>query len=225
MYVNNKENVSMSEPAKTKRISDLDAEEDMIQTTVLLPTKHFKKLDGLSSLKEMSKGAIVRDALSKYFAEQEKIIETPEGSKVSNKVVKDLLRKCTTYYGNVEIEDEKGFIALGEEKGIRLKDLTDAQFEMVAEKLEIGYKGYVLRPSVDEFIGKLSVLEPTEEQKDLLREKLGGGGGHGGEGESGTWKCGWCGNENPSDVEECQGCFSPREETEEGEEEEEEEDW
>ena len=207
----------MSEP-KTKRISDLDAEEDMIQTTVLLPTKHFKKLDGLSSLKEMSKGAIVREALGDYFEKQNKIIKTPEGSKISNKVIKDLLRECRTYYGNFQVEGEKGFIVLCKEKGVKLNDLTDAQFEIVADKLKIGYEGYVVKPSVDEFIGKLSVLEPTEKQKDLLREKLGGGGGHGGEG--GTWKCGWCGDENPSDVEECQGCLTPREETEEGEEEE-----
>ena len=176
----------MSEPAKTKRISDLDAEEDMIQTTVLLPTKLFKKLDALSSLKEMSKGAIVREALGDYSEKQNKIIKTPEGSKISNKVLKDLLRECTTYYGNFEVEGDKGFIALCEEKGVKLKDLTYEQFGVVADKLRIGYNGYVVKPSVDEFIGKLSVLEPTEEQKDLLREALGGGGGgHSGEEEEG----------------------------------------
>ena len=201
----------MSEPTKTKRVSDLDVEEEMVQTQVLLPRKYFKKLGALALLKEMSKGAMVRDALRDYFVKQEKVIETPEGAKVSNKVVKDLLRKCTTYYGNFEVEGEKGFIALCKEKGVKLKDLTYEQFGVVADKLRIGYNGYVVKPSVDEFIGKLSVLEPTEEQKDLLREVLGGGGGgHGGEGESGTWICEECETENPSDAENCQDCGESR---------------
>ena len=208
-----------AEPTKTKRIPDLDVDEEMVQAQVLVPRKYMKKLGGLALIKETSKGAVVRDALRKYFDEQDKIIETPESSMVSNKVLKDLLRGCTTYWGNFEVEGDEGFIALCKEKGVKLKDLTDAQFGVVADKLRIGYNGYVLRPSVDEYIGKLSILEPTEEQKDLLREKLGGGGGHGGEG--GTWTCELCGTENPSDAEECQDCGEPREETEEGEEEEE----
>ena len=217
--------VKPSEMPKTKRVPDLDVDEEMIQTQVLMPKKYMKKLDGLSSLKEMSKGALVRNALREYFERQQKIIETPEGpegAKVSNKVLKELLMNCTTYWGNFEVEGEKGFIDLCEEKGIKLKDLTYEQFGVVADKLRIGYNGYVLKPSIDEFIGKLSVLEPTTEQKDLLREALGGGSGHGGEGEGKAWTCGWCGTENPSDAEECQECEEAREtETEKGEEQEE----
>jgi len=163
-----------SEPTKMKRVADLDVDEDMIETHVLLPEKYFKKLDATSSMKEMSKGAIVREALKEYFDKQDRPIELPRGTKVSNEVIKNLLRECTTYWGNFEIEGEEGFIAVAKEKGIKLKDLTEPQFEVLAEKLVIGYTGYAFRPTVDEFIGKLSVLEPTEKQKDILRKKLGG---------------------------------------------------
>ena len=176
--------VKPAETPRIKRVPDLDVDEELIQTQVLMPKGYMKKLDALSSLKEMSKGALVRTAIGEYLERQETVIETPKGAKVSNKVVKDLLRACTTYYGNFEVEGEKGFIALCKEKGVKLKDLTYEQFGVVADKLRIGYNGYVVKPSVDEFIGKLSVLEPTEEQKDLLREALGGGGGgHSGEEE------------------------------------------
>ena len=206
----------MSEPTKTKRIPDLDVDEEMVQAQVLVPRKYMKKLGGLAVIKETSKGAIVRDALRKYFDEQDKVMETPEGAKVSNKVVKDLLKRCTTFWGNVNVEGDEGFIALCKEKGVKLKDLTYEQFGIVADKLRIGYNGYVVKPSVDEFIGKLSVLEPTEEQKDLLREALGGGGGQ----ARSTWICEECDAENPSDAEECQECEEPRgTETEEGEQE------
>ena len=165
-----------AEPTKTKRIPDLDVDEEMVQTQVLVPKKYMKKLGGLALLKETSKGAVVRDALRKYFAREDKVTETEthESTKVPNEILNDLLKECSTFWGNFEIEDEDGFIALADEKGIKLKDLTDAQFERVADKLEIGYEGYALRPSVDEFIGKLSELEPTEKQKDFLRERLGG---------------------------------------------------
>jgi len=167
--------MSESKP-QTKRVPDLDQDEEMVQSLVLIPEKYMKKLNGLALIKDVSKGAVVREALKGYFEKQERIIETPKGSKVSDEVIEEILKECTTYWGNFEIEGRDGFIALAKERGVSLKDLTEEQFERVAEKLEVGYKGYASTPSIDEFIGKLSELEPTEKQKDLLRERLGEGG-------------------------------------------------
>jgi len=164
--------VKVESKPQTKRIPDLDQDEEMVQSLVLIPEKYMKKLNGLALVKEASKGAIVREALKDYFDKQDRVIETPKGAKVSDQVLDDILRECTTYWGNFEVEGDKGFIATAKERGIKLKDLTEGQFEKVAEKLEVGYEGYAFKPSIDEFIGKLSELEPTEEQKDILREKL-----------------------------------------------------
>ena len=163
----------VAETPKRKRVADLDVDEEMIPTQVLLPEKSYKKLGGLALLKDSSKGAIVREALKGYFEKQERIIETPKGSKVSDEVIEEILKECRTYWGNFEIEGRDGFIALAKERGVSLKDLTEEQFERVADRLVVGYKGYAEKPTIDEFVGKLSELEPTEEQKDLLREELG----------------------------------------------------
>ena len=163
----------LAESPKMKRVADLDVDEEMVQTQVLLPEKVFKKLNGLAVVKESSKGAIVREALRDYFEKQERIVETPKGAKVSDRVLNDVLKECRTYWGNFEIEGKDGFIALAKERGIKLRDLTEEQFERVADRLVVGYKGYAEKPTIDEFVGKLSELEPTEEQKDLLRERLG----------------------------------------------------
>ena len=163
----------LAETPRMKRVADLDVDEEMVQTQVLLPEKVFKKLNGLALVKESSKGAIVREALRDYFEKQEKIVETPKGSKVADGVLNDVLKECRTYWGNFEIEGEDGFIALAKERGIKLRDLTEEQFERVGDRLIVGYKGYAEKPTIDEFVGKLSELEPTEEQKDFLREGLG----------------------------------------------------
>ena len=159
-----------------KKIPDLDRGEGMVQTTVLLPQKYFKKLGELAEQKETSKGALVRTALKNLFDAEDKIINPPKTAKVSETDLKELLIECSTLLGGFEIEDEEGFIALAKEEGIKLEDLTDAQFERVVDKLAIGYEGYADQPTVDEMIERLSELEPTEKQKDLLREALGGGG-------------------------------------------------
>ena len=76
---------------------------------------------------------------------------------------------------------------MAKERGIKLRDLTEEQFERVADKVVVGYEGYAVKPSVDEFIGKLSELELTEKQKDLLREELGEEGHSGEASEEEEW--------------------------------------
>lgn len=200
--------VEVKAKPETKRVPDLDKDEEMVQSLVLIPEKHMKKLDALSVVKECSKGAIVREALRDYFDKQDKFAETPKGVKVSNKVIEELLGEATTYWGNFEVEGKKGFIALAKERGMKLKDLTEPQFEVVVERLEIGYKGYAVTPSVEEFIGRLSELEPTERQKDIIRKRLSGEQGGG-----------------SSKEEEEEDEWEEDEWEEEGEEEEEEEGW
>ena len=68
----------MSETPKTKKIPDLDKHEGMVLTTVLLPQKHYKRLGETAEEKDTSKASILRQALKKYFDEQDKIMETPK---------------------------------------------------------------------------------------------------------------------------------------------------
>ena len=163
-----------TETPKLKRVFDLDIDENMIQTQVLLPEKYQKKLGALSLLKEKSKGALVREALRDFFEAEERRTETPKGFKVSDLVLNDILKQSSTFWGNQLVDGENGYIVLAKQHGIKFSDLSDTQFERVAEKLVIGYKGYAFPPTIDEFIGKFSELELTDKQKDFLREKLGG---------------------------------------------------
>ena len=43
---------SKAETPKIKRIADLDVDEEMIPTQVLLPEKYYRKLNGLALVKE-----------------------------------------------------------------------------------------------------------------------------------------------------------------------------
>lgn len=176
-YYGEKMSENETEPQKplTKRIPDLDEDEEMVQCKVYIPKKYMKKLDGLSMVKEQSKGAIVREALKNYFEKQERPIEPLTSDKIlkiPNEVITDLLRKCTTYWGNFKIDGDDGFIALVKERGIKLKDLTEEQFKEVLENLVVGYKGYAFKPSIDEFIGKFSELELSDKQKDMIRQAI-----------------------------------------------------
>jgi len=54
------------------------------------------------------------------------------------------------------------------EKGFKLKDLTPEQWEKVKEKLQIGFNGYFIKPSLEEFAEKFEDLEPSEEQYEWL---------------------------------------------------------
>ncbi len=58
----------------------------------------------------------------------------------------------------------KPFFEIMKQNNIKLKDLTQAQFERVFEKLSVGYSGYWAKPSTEEWLARFEDLEPTEEQ-------------------------------------------------------------
>jgi len=68
--------------------------------------------------------------------------------------------------------NKEGFFALAEKQGVKLRDLTNRQFTEVCNALNVGYQNFILPPSIDEFIGYADKLEPTDDQKNLLKLTL-----------------------------------------------------
>ncbi|MEM3700701.1 MAG: CopG family transcriptional regulator [Candidatus Bathyarchaeia archaeon] len=152
------------EDLEMKKVPDLDSDESLVRVQIMLPEKWLKKLKDLAYERDVSRGSIVREALRKYFEEIEKPAEPNPEAVIPDKELDALLNECTTYYGGFEIDGEDGFIAKFSEKGWKLKDLTPEQWRKVKEKLQIGYEGYFIKPSLEEFAEKFEPLEPSEEQ-------------------------------------------------------------
>lgn len=150
-----------------KRIANLEEGEDLEPVTLLMPTKMLDELKQTAFDKNVSRASIVREALNNWFKKQENPESNPEAV-ISDEDLNEILDHCTTYFGGFEIDGEDGFIAVMEENDYRLKDLTQAQWKRVEEKLQVGYEGYTFRPSSEEFAEKFDVLKPTKEQRKWL---------------------------------------------------------
>jgi len=159
--------MDIEEKIEKKRIANLEEDESLERVELLMPKSMLDKLKQTALDKDMSRGAIVREALSKWFKEQENPESNPEAIIDDNELNK-ILEYCTTYYGGFEIDGENGFIELMKNSNYKLKDLTSEQWEKVKEKINIGYSGYTFKPSLEEFAEKFDVLEPSEEQSEWL---------------------------------------------------------
>ena len=156
------------EKPETKRIPELDENETLKAFIIRIPEKTNKRLNELSTEKEMSKSSLVREAVKEYLTEIDNPVAPNPEATISDENLNQILDRCTTYYGGFEIDGEDGFVALMEANKFKLKDLTPEQWEKVSRKLSIGYSGYVFAPSIGEFAEKFGVLEPSEEQRKWL---------------------------------------------------------
>lgn len=159
---------------KTKRLPDLDKDDTLVKAIVSLPKKSYKKLGELAFEKEVSRASIMREALKEYFEKQEQPpmenpLESNPEQKYTDEEINALLTRCSTYYGGFETMGDKGFFNVFEKEGIKLEDLTADQFLNVSKALKLGYDGFYLPPSIDEFIEYTKELEPTEDQITFLR--------------------------------------------------------
>jgi len=133
----------------------------------------LKKLKELAFAREVSRGSIIREALRKYFEEQEQpsqVVKPNPKAKVNDKTLDAILKECSAFFGGFEIDNEDGFIEVMKDNNIKLKDLTDEQFKRILDKLKLGYKGYFTPPSPEEWLAKFEELEPTEEQSEQLAQ-------------------------------------------------------
>jgi hypothetical protein len=160
--------VDIDEKADRKRIANLEEDESLERVELLMPKSMLDKLKQKALDKDVSRASIVREALSKWFKEQENPSELNPEAIIPDKDLDEILETCSTYYGGFEIDGESGFIETMKASEFLLKDLTPEQWDRVKEKLSIGFSGYTFKPSLEEFAEKFDVLEPTEEQRTWL---------------------------------------------------------
>jgi len=150
---------------KTPIIAD---DEGMLTINIVLSEKTWKNLKKVAFEKEISRSAVIREALKDYFEKVEKQAEVNPEATIPDEDLNEILASCTKYSGGFEIDGEDGFIALMEANDFKLKDLTPEQWKRVQEKISMGYSGYTFKPSLEEFAEKFDVLEPTKEQREWL---------------------------------------------------------
>jgi len=160
--------VEIEEKVERKRIANLEEDESLERVELLMPKTMLDKLKQTALDKDVSRASIVREALNKWFKEQANPSESNPEAIISDEDLNEILDTCSTYYGGFSIDGENGFIALMEANEFKLKDLTPEQWGKVKEKINIGYSGYMIKPSLEDFAEKFDVLEPTEEQREWL---------------------------------------------------------
>jgi len=161
-----------AETPKTKRIYDMDAEDMLVKTMINFPKATLKELSKVCVEKGIAKGALIRQLVNEYLAEQKKPSkekENPEETVIDDSELTELLESCRTYWGGFKITDSDGFFKKFKAKGWEMQDLTDRQFYDVCEWLKMGYRGFAIAPSVDDFLGWVKVHKPSKEQMALLK--------------------------------------------------------
>ena len=147
---------------------DKKIEKREFQELVYLTPKLKEQLRTKAFEQNISKSAIVREALRLYFRGKNNPSE-------KDKIFDQTLADCTDFFGGfttTNVMDDDGFFYLAKKRGIKLKNLSDTQLKTLTDKLIIGYKGFLLRPSVDEFMEYVNTLEPTPEYAQKLRTEL-----------------------------------------------------
>jgi hypothetical protein len=179
MKINEKENAEESETEeeimeekpsiKTKRISNLDENEQLVRAIISLPEDTFKKLGKEAYERGVSKASIIRDLLNKHFAEAEKPAKPNPEAIINDEELEALINEAQTFWGGFQTVGEKGFFTKFEAEKWKFSDLTDEQFIALCSYLKKGYDGFSEKPSVEEFVGFIEELNATEEQSELLK--------------------------------------------------------
>ena len=151
-----------------KTIPDLDIDENLTRVQVMLPEKWLTKLKKIAFEKEVSRGSLIREALRDWFKKIEEPPEPNPEAKINDEDFDAIVNHCSTFFGGFEIEGEDGFLATMKHNNLKLKDLTLEQWERIKEKIQLGYKGYLSQPPLEEFAKKFEVLEPTKSQREWL---------------------------------------------------------
>lgn len=169
MKVRKKEN---STPPETKRIPDLDSEDTMIRGQIMMPKTWYKRLAEIGLEKEVSRGALVREALRDWFKKHENTVESNPDAEITDTDLQTIIEHCTGFFGGFNIDGD-GFIAIMLENDFKIKDLTQDQWENLLGYIVLGYQGYFEPPTQEEWLAKFEPLEPTEQQlKELSLEEI-----------------------------------------------------
>jgi hypothetical protein len=160
------EEETIEETPKVRRVP-IDAEGN-VAIDIVLPAKTWKNLKKIAFEKEISRSAVIREALKDYFEKVQKQAEVNPEATIPDEDLNEILTSCTKYSGGFEIDGEDGFIETMKANKFKLKDLTPEQWKRVQEKISMGYSGYTFKPSLEEFAEKFDILEPTKEQREWL---------------------------------------------------------
>jgi len=143
-----------------------EADDTIIKVVFVISKATWKKLGEIALDRETSRSDLVREAIKQYIEKLERPEE--QNPKIPDRALNKILKECTKADGGFEIDGEDGFVAKMKAKGFKLKDLTPEQWERVKEKLQIGFDGYLIKPSLEEFAEKFEDLEPSDEQYEWL---------------------------------------------------------
>ena len=86
--------------------------------------------------------------------------------------IETLLKDCSEF-GGFEIDDEYGFIAQCQKRGITGELWTPEYLKKFADHLKIGYDEYFVKPDRDEKLNECAeAMKLNEEQKTFLRDEF-----------------------------------------------------
>jgi hypothetical protein len=145
-----------------KRIH-LDDDEETIEAIIRLPRSLYEEIKAEAERRGISTASFVREALMKA-------LEIPAEI---DQEINELLESCSVDEDNFEIEGVNGFLVNVSDSSLKGGMWTPKQLDKVAEKLVIGYHGYVFPPKLNDLIDRVAkAMELNEEQKDYLARAL-----------------------------------------------------
>ena len=145
-----------------KRIH-LDDDEESIEAIIRLPRSLYEDVKAEAEIRGISTASFIRDALMKALKVPAEIDEE----------INDLLESCSFDEDNFEIEGAKGFLVNVSDSSLKGDVWTPKQLDKIAEKLVIGYQGYVFPPKLNDLIDRVAeAMKLNEQQKDYLARAL-----------------------------------------------------
>lgn len=162
--------------------------------SIYLPNDLIEKCEKYAESKGLKRSQVVAKALEEGLGREDRLFkkldyletlikkqnptpsktetEEPTLTNEEREKLETLLKDCTEF-GGFEIEDEHGFKALCQERGLIGEVWTEEYLTKVAEKLKIGYDGYLIKPLRHELINDCAkAMKLNEEQKEILSEEF-----------------------------------------------------
>ena len=153
----------MSAEFEGKKRIRLDDEEEPVEAIIRLPQGLYEDIKAEAKMRGVSTAAFIRNALVKA-------LKVPVAI---DKDIDELLESCSVDEDNFEIEGVNGFLANVSDSSLKGDVWTQKQLDKVAEKLVIGYHGYVFPPKLNDLLDRVAkAMKLNEPQKDYLARAL-----------------------------------------------------
>jgi hypothetical protein len=154
----------MSAEFKGRKKIHLDDDEETIEAIIQLPKSLFEEIKAEAKRRGISTASFVREVLMKALKVPAEIDEE----------IDELLESCSVDEDSFEIEGVNGFLINVSDSSLKGDVWTPKQLDKVAEKLVIGYHGYVFPPKLNALIDRVAkAMELNKRQRDYLAHALG----------------------------------------------------